>query len=350
LIRAQKEKPGRGIRTGSPGFWKGAEVKLPRLLVTFLTIPELGVITAVAAVIIVFSPLSDKFLQLQTFASILVRAAELGIVASGIAFLMIAGEFDLSVSSVFAFVPVVSAVLMRSGIPFTSVLIIGLAISALVGLVNSQVVIRVGLPSLITSLGMMLLLRGLVLAISRGFLLPFAGDEVAKHLLAGTIAGFFRFSVIWALLICGIFAFVLAQTRYGNWVFATGGNSNAAYMAGIPVNRVKTINFMLSAVLAALAGMIAFARLGMVAPQHGEGMELEAIASAVIGGCLLSGGYGSILGAFLGAFMVATIQQGLVLIGAPPYWYRAFVGILVVAASILNHLVRVKLKEKLEER
>ena len=96
--------------------------------------------------------------------------------------------------------------------------------------------------------------------------------------------------------------------------------------------------------------MIAFARLGMVAPQQGEGMELEAIASAVIGGCLLTGGYGSIFGAYLGAFMIAMIQQGLVLIGAPPYWYTAFVGFLVVVASIINHLIRVKLKARLEER
>lgn len=121
-------------------------------------------------------------------------------------------------------------------------------------------------------------------------------------------------------------------------------------MTGIPVERVKTLNFILCSVLAAIAGMIAFARLEMVAPQQGEGMELEAIASAVIGGTLLTGGYGSIFGAYLGAFLIAMIQQGLVLVGAPPYWYRAFVGVLVVVASVLNHLVRVKLKVKLEER
>jgi simple sugar transport system permease protein len=324
--------------------------KYLRSLQTFLTVPELGVLIAIAAVIIIFSNLSDKFLQVQSFAAIWVRAAELGIVACGIAFLMIAGEFDLSVSSIFGFVPVVSALLMRNGAPFWVILLIGVGIAIGVGLVNSQITIRVGLPSFITTLGMMLFLRGIVLALSKGFLLPFAGDKMAAHILAGTITGFLRFSAIWSLIICGIFAFVLTQTRYGNWVFASGGNRNAAYMVGIPVNRVKTMNFVLCSVMAALAGMIAFARLGMVAPQQGEGMELEAIASAVIGGCLLSGGYGSIPGAYLGAFMVAMIQQGLVLIGAPPYWYRAFVGFLVVAASVLNYLVRRGFKTRLEER
>ncbi|MCS7240642.1 MAG: ABC transporter permease [Candidatus Bipolaricaulota bacterium] len=321
-----------------------------RLLTKFLTIPELGVITAVVGVLIIFSLLSDKFLQPQTFASILVRTAELGIVTTGIAFLMIAGEFDLSVSSIFAFVPVVAARLLAQGWPFFLVFLVGLAIAAAVGFVNSQIVLRVGLPSFITTLGMMLLLRGLVLAISKGFLLPFTGDPVAVRLLAGTIVGFFRYSVIWSVLVNVMIAFVLTQTRYGNWVFATGGNKEAARMMGIPVGRVKTINFILCSMFATVAGLIAFARLEMVAPQQGEGMELEAIASAVIGGTLLTGGYGSITGAFLGALLIAMIQQGLVLVGAPPYWYRAFVGFLVVAASILNHLVRIKLKTKLEER
>ncbi|MEN3010645.1 MAG: ABC transporter permease [Candidatus Bipolaricaulaceae bacterium] len=316
----------------------------------FLTVPELGVVTAVLAVLLIFSSLSDKFLQPQTFASILVRTAELGIVTTGIAFLMIAGEFDLSVSSIFAFVPVIAARLLAQGVPFVFVLLMGLGIAGLVGLINSQVVLRIGLPSFITTLGMMLLLRGLVLAISKGFLLPFTGDPVAMRLLAGTIVGFFRYSVIWSVLINLMIAFVLTQTRYGNWVFATGGNREAARMAGIPVGRVKTLNFILCSVLATLAGLIAFARLEMVAPQQGEGMELEAIAAAVIGGTLLTGGYGSITGAFLGALLIAMIQQGLVLVGAPPYWYRAFVGFLVVAASVLNHLVRVKLKARLEER
>lgn len=325
-------------------------MRLSKAVNRFLTIPELGVLTAVVVVLIIFSCLSDKFLQPQSIASILVRTAELGIVATGIAFLMIAGEFDLSVSSVFAFVPVVGALLMQQGLVFPAILVIGVLIALTIGFINSKVVLRVGLPSFITSLGTMMSLRGLVLALSRGFLLPFTGDDVAKHLLAGTITGFFRFSVIWSLLICGIFGFILVRTRYGNWVFASGGNKNAARLMGIPVERVKTTNFLICAVLAAIAGMIAFARLGMVAPQQGQGMELEAIASAVIGGCLLAGGYGSIFGAYLGAFMIAMIQQGLVLIGAPPYWYSAFVGILVVIASIVNHLVRFKLKTRLEER
>ena len=133
---------------------------------------------------------------------------------------------------------------MQQGLSLPVILIVGVLIALGIGFTNSQVVLRVGLPSFITSLGMMMSLRGLVLALSKGFLLPFTGDEVAKHLLAGTITGFFRFSVIWSLLICGIFGFILVQTRYGNWSFASGGNKNAARMAGIPVERVKTINFL----------------------------------------------------------------------------------------------------------
>jgi simple sugar transport system permease protein len=323
---------------------------LRKFLEKILLIPELGVLSAIILVVIIFSSLSGRFLLPETFASILVRTAELGIVAIGIAFLMIAGEFDLSVSSIFAFVPVVTALLMRNGLPFPPVFLIGLVIAIVVGFLNSQVVLRVGLPSFITTLGTMMSLRGLVLAMTRGFLLPFGEDASAKFMLAGRIVGFFRFSVIWSLMILLIFTFVLLKTRYGNWVFASGGNKDAARMTGIPVTRVKMINFVISSLLAAFAGVVAFARLEMVAPAHGTGMELEAIASAVIGGCLLTGGYGSTLGAFLGAFMIAMIQQGLVLVGAPPYWYTAFVGFLVIVASIVNHYIRTELRMKLEER
>lgn len=303
----------------------------------YFSIPEVGVLIAVMVVTVSFSLLSDRFLTVHSLAVILVRVAELGIVATGIAFLMIAGEFDLSVSSTFAFAPVIVAVLMGSGglDPVTASLI-GLSLACLIGFINSRLVIKLGLPSFIATLGMMMFLRGTVLAITGGFLQHFEGGYLFRQILAGTIWGFFRSSIVWTLLICLLLALVLSRTRYGNWVFAVGGRKETSRMMGIPVAKVKTINFVVCSFLAALAGLISFARLGMVAPTTGIGMELEAIASAVIGGCLLTGGFGSVAGAFMGAFMIAMIQHGLILVGAPPYWYTAFVGVLLVGGAAIN--------------
>lgn len=312
------------------------------MLKKYLRIPEVGVLIAIAVVIISFTFLSDLFLAFPTFAVIFTRTAELGIVAIGIAFLMIAGEFDLSAGSVFAFVPIIAALLMGEGLDAVSASLIALSLACLIGFINSRLVVKLQLPSFIATLGMMMFLRGIILAITGGFLQHFEGNYLFREIMAGTIWGFLRASVIWVLLICLLGAIVLARTRFGNWVFGVGGNKETSRMMGIPVAKVKTINFIVCSFLAGIAGIISFSRLGMVAPTTGIGMELEAIASAVIGGCLLAGGFGSILGAFMGAFMIAMIETGLILVGAPPFWYTAFVGLLLIIAATINISVRRK--------
>ena len=317
---------------------------MQEMLKKYLRIPEVGVLIAVAAVTISFTFLSDVFLTFSTFAVIFTRTAELGIVAIGIAFLMIAGEFDLSVGSVFAFVPIIAALLMDEGLGAVSTSLIALSLACLIGFINSRVVVKLQLPSFIATLGMMMFLRGIILAITGGFLQHFEGNYLFRGIMAGTIWGPLRASAIWALLIYLLGAIVLARTRFGNWVFGVGGSKETSRMIGIPVAKVKTINFIVCSFLAGIAGIISFSRLGMVAPTTGIGMELEAIASAVIGGCLLTGGFGSVLGAFMGAFMIAMIEAGLILIGAPPYWYTAFVGLLLIIAATINISVRRKFR------
>ncbi|RMF29097.1 MAG: ABC transporter permease, partial [Chloroflexi bacterium] len=142
------------------------------------------------------------------------------------------------------------------------------------------------------------------------------------------------------VLIVLIFQVVLTQTRYGNGVYATGGDPGAARALGVNVARTKIINFVLSAMLAALAGIIQFSRFKSVDPLRGQEWELQAIAAAVIGGTLLTGGYGSILGTALGVMLVGMVRSGLVLAGAPAYWYRAFIGVILIAAVIINVRIR----------
>jgi len=303
--------------------------------------PEFGVILAFLILFIFFSIFSSKFLTLRNITGILTIVSELGIMAIGVAFLMIAGEFDLSVSSVYAlsgFLFVTLANSFNSPVAF----IITLAIAAFIGFCNGMITLRAHIPSFITTLGMLLFLRGSLLAITGGESVSYKSDAIMPTILSRFIGYGFRPSHIWFFLLTLLFSLVLTNTRYGNWVFATGGNKEVARAMGVNVNKVKVTNFMLSSLMASLSGCIVISRFNLANASFGTGMELEAIASAVIGGTLLTGGYGTIIGVFFGAFLMGMMRTGLVMIGAPAYWYQAFVGaILIIAATInlkLSHL------------
>lgn len=158
--------------------------------------------------------------------------------------------------------------------------------------------------------------------------------------LNGRFAGQFRTSALWFLGLAIVLNIVLTKTRYGNAVYATGGNREAARVLGVATNKVKLTNFVVAAVLAGLAGCVQFARFFSVDPMRGFGLELEAIAAAVIGGTLLTGGAGNLVGTIFGVLLVGMVRSGLVQAGAPAYWYQAFVGLIVVVAVILNTNLR----------
>ncbi len=297
---------------------------------------EIGVIISIIGMGVVFSVLNPKFLTPSAFASMVSLAAELGVVTIGVAFLMIAGEFDLSVGSVYAVTSMLAAWLVNDGVPFPIAFIAALGLAALIGYANAMITIKGRIPSFITTLGMMWFLRGVLLAITKGFPVSLTHVPPSLAAIAAPIVGDFRISGLWFLILIAVFQYLLMWTAYGNWVQAVGGAPATARALGIDVARVKTINFMLSSVLAAFSGMIALSRFNIVEPVAGQGLELEAIASAVIGGCALTGGLGTIIGAALGAFLVGEIRVGLILAGAPAYWYIGFIGILLIVAGVIN--------------
>ncbi len=301
--------------------------------------PEFGVILAFSTIFVVFSLLAPKFVSLRNLTGVFTIVSELGIITIGVAFLMIAGEFDLSVGSVYALCGFLFVTLANS---FNSVLalIITLVVAACIGFLNGTITLRAGIPSFITTLGTMMFLRGLMLAVTGGRSVVYNGDLIVPTMLTRFIGRGFRPSHIWFLALALFFSLILTRTRYGNWVFATGGKKEVARAMGINVNRVKVVNFMISAVLAGLAGIIVINRFGVANASFGTGMELEAIASAVIGGTFLMGGYGTIIGAFFGAFLVGMMRTGLLMVGAPAYWYQAFVGAILVIAATINIKLR----------
>ena len=306
-----------------------------------LRMKEIGALAGLIIVMIVFTLLSENFLTWRNFVGIFTSTSELGIIAIGICFLMIAGEFDLSVGSVFAVAPMIGALLANSGVPMLIAFLGGLVVAALIGLLNGIIVIKAKIPSFIATLGSMMLFRGLLLAVSGGFPINFEGENPwLLNLLGGKIMFGMRASGIWFILGTVIFSIILTQTRYGNHVSAVGGNAGTSKAVGINVNKVKVINFMLCAVMAGLAGFTMFGRFHSIDPTAGMELELEAIASSVIGGALLTGGYGSIVGAFIGAFLIGVMRSGLILAGAPSYWYKGFIGVILVISVIINTKIR----------
>jgi simple sugar transport system permease protein len=316
--------------------------KSKTLLANIAKHPEIGVLASFFSIAIIFIVrIPDKFLTLPTLYSILTLAGELGVASIGVAFLMISGEFNLSISSVYALVPMGVVFMVNLWkIDMLVASLIMLAVAYGIGVLVGYITIKAGIPSFITSLGMMMFLRGILLAVTGGFPVRLEEDHWLTFVLNGPIGDLgLRTSAFWLLSLTGLFAFLLDWTPYGNWTYAVGGSSSTARELGVPVNRVKLINFGLSSLFAGLAGLIALSRFKVVDPTLGQGLELETITSAVLGGCLLTGGYGSVMGTFLGAFLIAMTNVGLVLAQAPPYWYRAFVGIILIIATVINHFI-----------
>jgi len=307
----------------------------------FRTHPELGALVGLVLIFIVFCFTATRFLSLESLAGIVTVASELGIVAAGITFLMITGEFDLSVGSTFGFSAMILAITANAGIPLWIGFLLALSAALFIGLMNGIITVKYKIPSFITTLGTMMLWRGILLAITGGFAVRYWGTSSFLRGLNGHFLGEFRSSSIWFFIVIFLLNIILVKTPYGNFTYATGGNKEAARALGISVDKVKIINFIICAMLAGLAGCIQFARFHSVDPLRGTGMELEAIAAVVVGGTLMSGGYGNLIGTLFGVLLMGMVRSGLIMSGAPAYWYQAFIGIILISAVITN----AKLKE-----
>jgi simple sugar transport system permease protein len=300
--------------------------------------PEATSVAALAILFIVFSVLSpDLFPTKQTYISVMAVAAELGIVSIGVTLLMIGGHFDLSVGAVLGLTSYVAVVLMRDA--HLSPIIAApaaVAVGAVLGAINGVIVVKFRIHSFVVTLGTMLIWRGVVIALTGGFPVMAPIPSLFRDVMSGPLLFGFRMSMLWFFAIGAMATFLLVRTRLGNWIQARGQNEQAARNLGVPVDRVTIILFAITSALGAVAGVIQVARFASVDALRGEGMELQAVAVTVIGGTLLSGGYGSAIGTILGAITFGVIQVGLVLAGAPGHFFRTLTGFIVIAAVILN--------------
>jgi simple sugar transport system permease protein len=319
---------------------------LTRLRFRLAEFSEVVALISFLAVFLFFTTAAENFLTPVCIANILTFASITGIVVVGVAMLMISGEFDLSVGSTFAVASYVFALSLNAGVAPLAALLLALLVSALLGLGNGLIVTWSGIPSFITTLETMLAYRGIARAIGGGDFAYYTGERPALFdVLNGPLDALnqlshppsnFRVSILWFITIAIVMSLVLMRTRYGNWVFATGGNPGAALAQGVAVKRVKVINFVLAGLLAGAASVMQFAHRTSVDPLRGEGMELVAVAASVIGGVRLSGGFGTLIGASVGMLLLTMLEQGLVLMKIPVQIFRAVAGAILILSVIAN--------------
>ena len=312
-----------------------------RLRGLFTKYPEAGACVATLVLFILFAWWGENFLSVYSLNTMLFVVAEWGIIALGFTLLMIAGEFDISVGSVLALCGVLAIFMLNAGLPPLIAVVMTIIIGVAIGLLHGLAVVKLGVPSFIVTLAGMMFWRGIVLVITDGFPIALGGLMATEkpdffQIFSYRFDNAFSISVIWFVVVAVILGFILHRTRFGNWIFATGGNKLAAIQAGVPVNRVKLILFGLTAGLAGLAGIIQMTQFSMVGAMRGQLEEMYLIAMVVIGATRFSGGYGSVLGVTFGVFIMAIIQNGLSLMGVTAYWYKAVVGLVILIAVIIN--------------
>ncbi len=349
-------------------------IKSVPLMTRLMTRPELGAIAGVILVTIFFLFTADSAMfTLAGVMNFMAPAAQLGILAIGAALLMIGGEFDLSLGSMVAFAGLIfGACLTVFGLPLILAIPVTLIFAGMMGSVNGQIVIRTGLPSFIVTLAFLFILRGLSLvglkwatggstqmrgireAVENDFLAPFFSGEAFPALFTkladwGMIASFKNgtpkvqgvpVEILWFVALTVAATWILLRTPFGNWIFAVGGDSNAASNSGVPVRRVKMSLFILTACCAALLAIIQVLDAGSTDARRGFQKEFEAIIAAVIGGCLLTGGYGSAIGAFFGSIIFGMVLIGLTYTGIDQDWYLVFLGGMLLLAVLFNNMIR----------
>ena len=296
--------------------------------------PEVSTFIMFIVIMVGFYFANPRFLDERNIRIVMGITPEYIIVAIGIAILMISGEFDLSVGSVFALVPMAIVQLTHQGFNIWFSIALGLSIGIIIGFINGFITLRFGIPSFIATLGMLYIARSLTTVATAGFPPPFP-HELPNEMFVYQFE-LFRASLYWSLLVAVILGILLHRSNLGNWIYATGGDVIAASSMGIKTNNIKMFCFVLCGFLAGFAGMIQTFRLEAPLPSQGYLLELESIAAAVIGGVSLFGGIGTVIGAMIGAILIRFLESGIIMARIDAEWFRAGLGTLIILSVVFN--------------
>jgi simple sugar transport system permease protein len=303
----------------------------------FLRRREASVLLVAIGLVVYFQFSTPIFLTADNLRNIAQATAPTAIVAVGIVFLLVSGEIDVSVGMVAALAPyLMHYAIDLYGVPAIPAIVLALLIAAFIGLLNGLITTRLRVPSFVTTLGMFYLLYGILLTTSGAY--PVAVPEAVKGTIQTWLGAGDWATLLWCLLVVALFHVVLTRTRWGLHTISVGGNPLGATEAGIRINRVKVGNFMLVSVLGAFAGLMEAFRINSIDPNIGGGTRITftAIAAAVIGGTALAGGSGTVVGALLGMFVLAVLQNGFNLIGVSANLYFLIQGVAILLSMIAN--------------
>ncbi|SDS80615.1 ABC transporter permease [Actinoplanes derwentensis] len=315
--------------------------------------PESGAMVAAIVIFLWFALTTDAFATSGGSSTWLLGSSTIGIMAVAVALLMIGGEFDLSAGAMTGFTGLLVGILTTEyGLNIWVAIVVSLVLALLIGAVNGILVMKTGLPSFIVTLGTFFVLQGVDLAGTKALIGQVAIQGMAKvpyydqpHAIFGSAVtwgdgGSVYASVFWWIGVTAVATWVLMRTRIGNWIFALGGAQQSARQVGVPVFRAKVGLFMTTAAAGWLVGMLTLFRTSTVQANTGVGQEFIYIICAVVGGCLLTGGYGSAIGAAFGALIYGMVNQGIVYSGWDSNWLKTFLGAMLLGAVLLNEWVR----------
>jgi len=290
---------------------------------------------------IVLSIVSNKFFTFGNIKAIFLGLSVEAMVAAGMAILLVSGGLDLSIGSTMALSGVITCLCINSGVPVVLSIIIGLMVGALIGFTSGTIISRWQINPFIVTLGMMQIVRGFVLIFAKGVTvinLPDSYTVIGQGVVGGSNG--IQIPIIITIVVVIVFDLLLRKTKFFRQSYYVGGNEKAAIMTGIKVKKVKITNYMIVGVLAALAGIVMSARLASASTNIGHGLEMKVITASVIGGASLSGGEGTVLGAFLGSLLMAIIINALNMMGVDVYWQNVMTGAILIFAVVLDTVLK----------
>ncbi len=314
--------------------------------------PEVGALVAAIVIFIFFLIVAPAFRSPASFFTVLYQSSTIGIVAVGVGMLMIGGEFDLSAGVIVTSAGLVNAMFCyQLGINLWVGAILGLVFALIIGFLNGYLVVRTGIPSFLITLGTFFVLQGANLGVTKLVTGSVSTPNINRMDGYGALDAIFASSfkigtvtveitVIWWFIFVALSAFILQRTRVGNWIYAVGGNADSARAVGVPVRAVKIGLFMTVSFLGWFIGMHTLYKFDTLQAGNGIGNEFLYIIAAVVGGTLLTGGYGNAIGVAIGAFIFGMTSLCIVYAGWDPNWFRAFLGVMLLLAVMVNLYVK----------
>lgn len=333
MLQERAVDPPAGPVEGPPAGWSAARPGLGARALDVITRRREASIAVVAVVLFVYFALTATNFTTENNLRVITQfTAPVAILAMAQVMLLVSGEIDLSLGHIYAMAPFILHAAHDAGVPLALAAVLAVGGASLVGLANGLITVLTGVPSFITTLGMLFFLNGFTLTISDGFPKPAPKGTVAEVLGGADFSGFW-----WAIGLAVLLHLLLSSTRWGVATVATGGNPIGAQEAGIATRRIKIGNFMIAAALAGLTGLLEGFRITSFEPLAGGApIMFQGVAAAVIGGTALAGGSGTVLGALLGAVVLGTLRDGLTIKGISAFTFNMILGVAIIASMILN--------------